>query len=435
MTQQPSALRPPHQTPTRRPGLCAAAAAVLCGLACSAAVASSHLRLYSTLPLTAADFKQTAPSPLPALEGGGTQTAQATTGITYSTGPDTCSSTSGTWTCVVSKVVYTAYLDTSKSWISEPNNASLLDHEQGHLDEAAAASLKAQAEVDKRLKEGALKGTGKTKDEALSALKAAIETIATDNKKAVEDANGDGVKDYDHDTKHGSKGTQQEAARARQQAALKSPSTSEANKTGLQADSQTNKSIAFDAALRRLTVDQNFIVGVHSSDPAFVPDPLDPVLGAEVLLPTFTLLGVGVNGDYFFLADGIDAQLQMVSTAGGVLLSAGLPYLQYDPVLNLFYGLTGGLQTADGVSQYVDQVVADLVNGLPALFGLEFRPELNFMVASLGFTADLRSAASNLEGLRLLSVAEPSMLALLGVGLLLLLVPGHAQRRGRPASS
>lgn len=404
-----------------------ATALVLC--ASMAAHAADPLRPYSDVPLAATDFQMKAPDPLP-VDGGIQLRAFISTGVGYTTTVPTCSNTSGAWVCIVGKVTYSANMDKSKSWIAEPASQSTLDHEQGHLDEAKAASDKAQAEANKKLKESQLKGQGTTREDAIADLVNKLNEISKRNLKVVEDANDDGKKDYDEDTAHGTDATKQAQARVRQHAALTLPSTDPTRQAGDQAQSRTNKSIVFDAALQRLRIDQNFIVAVQSPDPHFAGEPLDPVLGALVLMPTFTLLGQSVDGGFFFRAQGDNPLLQIVG-ANGLLFSADLAYLKYDPALNQFFGLTGGFESADNVSTFIDRMVEEMVLGAPSLFGVEFNPDLDFMDVSQGFTLDAHSAASNLEGLRLLNaVPEPPLLWLLAwAGAAACMV----RRRQRPA--
>ena len=131
------------------------------------------------------------------------------------------------------------------------------------------------------------------------------------------------------------------------------------------------------------------------------------MLGAEVRLPSLTLESRSIDGLYFFRADGSAPVLQ-IDAAGVPLLGAGLPYLSYDPLLNLFYGLTDALEATEGASQLIDALLDGLAAD-PALLGIRFEPDLDFALASQGFTADASSAASNVIGLRLLNpVPEPA---------------------------
>ncbi len=400
-------------------------------LAATAAWASNHIRPYSDVPLTGADFTMTAPDPLP-VEDGIETAAEIKTNVVYTYEYGPCTGPAGAVVCVATRVTYTANMDREESWISDPTDKNTLDHEQGHLDEAQAAAKKANAEANKAILDGTLKGKGATEAEANADLAKKVAEIGMRNKKAVEDKNMDGKNDYDHDTGHGTDSEKQKAARMQQKAALVEPSTKTENKTSAEAQSRTEKSISFDAASGRLTIDRDFIVSVLGGGP--VPDPLDPALGAEVVLPTFTSLGQTVDGGFFFIADGADPLLQIIGD-NGVLFSADLPYLQYDPLLNLFYGLTGGFDAAEGVSQFIDTTLADILVGAPALFGIEFRPDLDFMALTADFTNDGRSAASNSAGLRLLNtVPEPPGLLLVGCALVLLVLTARRRRQASDAA-
>ena len=375
----------------------------LCGAINPAAHAQD--RPYSGGNLTAADFGGTAP-PVKDREGNDAVTAA---GVTSQVVEGQASGTPGNRAYAPSLIVVEAVVDTAESWNTLPTDTDLMKHEQGHFDLAQIAAKKAQAEINKALKDGKLNGKGKTVEEAVADTEKKINEIIDRYKKELKAAN----KAYDDATDHGRDDAKQDIEDAKLKTALQSANTDAGKKTGAEAESTTKKSIKFDAALQRLSIDENFTTGVHATNLPFVPDPNDPVLGAEVLMPTFTLLGANFTGQYFFRADGPNPAVQLVNN-GVTLFRSTLDYMLFDPVLNVLFGMTGGTIAPAGISHFVDDMMANAGLGDLALFGVEFTPDQDFFALTSGFTVSAASAASNLEGFRLLNpVPLPAPWALL----------------------
>ena len=375
----------------------------LCGAINPAANAQD--RPYSGGSVTAADFLGTAP-PVKDRDGNDAMTAA---GVTSQVKEGRATGTPGNRVYTPTLIVVQAVMDTAESWNTEPTDSDLMKHEQGHFDLAEIAAKKAQAAINKALKDGKLKGTGKTVAEALADTEKKVEAIIEAYKKELKAA---GVA-YDKATDHGRNDKKQAAEEAKIKATLESLNTDASKKTGAEADSGTQQSIKFDAALQRLTIDQNFITGVHGTDLPFVPDPNDPILGAAVLMPGFTLLGSTFSGQYFFRADGLDPTMQMVNN-GVSLFRSTLDYMLFDPGLNLLFGISGGYVAPAGISHFIDEIMANAGLAGLALFGIEFMPDQDFFALTAGFTVSGSSAGSNLEGFRLINpVPLPATWALL----------------------
>lgn len=367
----------------------------------TAAWANNHLKPYSGGNVTGADFRGTKPDDT-------TLSAEIFTSVNAAYSGSTCSGAMGSRVCTPTKVTVTAVMDRDQSWIDDPTDKDLVEHEQGHMDEAEQAARKAQAEIDKKLKDGTLKGEGKTDAEAKADLDRKLRAITERNKKAVEDANGDGKNDYDEATDHGTKDKEQAEARKRQTDALKAPSTDPQNKKGPEAQSRTEKSIHFDADTSELDIDADFIVGTGPPGGPYAADLLDRVLGAEVIVPTFKLAGQTAAGLFFFTAasDQGDNRLR-IADARGDLLTADLSYLLYDPELNLFFALAGSLAADPGLSAFIDQLLATPLGDQLALVGIEWKPDVDFFAASNGFGIDADAPATNFVGLRVVGLQVP----------------------------
>lgn len=105
-----------------------------------------------------------------------------------------------------------AAVDRTQSYLRQPQNRALIDHEQGHFDITQHAALSAQAAVDKEMQRRDIVAEGKTLGDAEKQLVAKIERLMS---PAVE-ANDREQVEYDHLTKHGTLAGPQAAARQQQ---------------------------------------------------------------------------------------------------------------------------------------------------------------------------------------------------------------------------
>lgn len=356
--------------------------------------AHAQERPYSGGNLTAADFGGT----VPPVGGRDNHDAVTAAGVTVEVKAGPTTGTPGNHVSTPSVIVVEAVVDRAESWNSDPTDADLMKHEQGHFDLAEIAAKKAQAEYNKALMDGKLTGTGATPEQAIADSQKKIDAISERYNKALKATQ----EAYDAITDHGRNDTKQAVEDAKIKIALQSSNTDASKKTGPEAKSETKKSIKFDAVLQRLTIDENFIVATQATNRPYVPDPNDPVLGAQMLMPTFTLLGQNFSGQYFFRADGPNPAVQLVQ--GGVtLFSSTLDYMLFDPLLNVLFGMTGGYLAPAGNSHFIDEMMANAGLSDLALFGIEFRPERDLFAITTGFTVSETSAASNGEGFRLLN--------------------------------
>lgn len=389
--------------------------------------------------VTAADFQGAVPNPRPKSASGDPLVAETASGFEAEVKLNV-TTLNGAVVIAIQSITITTIVDPGSSWSVDPTKMSpeLLRHEQGHVDLDRIAAIKAQAEINKQIEACKSnpaactllpKGTkGMTEAEVTSALNDAAVNLAKSQR-------GTSQQDYDKATDNGSSkdSAVHEKAYAAQQSALAAPNTQTQAKTGsAEAKSQSDKSISFNASTGRLSVDHDTVIGVTASDPAYLPDPLDAVLGADVLFPQFQLVGQNPDGLFFFSALGSSPALTL-SQSGTRLISTDLGRLMYSPLLNMFYGLGSGVQASQGLSRFVDTLMADMATGAPALFGIELRPHANFMAESAGFSLDAHSGFFDSEGLRRVDLPEPHDIGLVLLGLAGTAVAGRRRRGAGPA--
>ena len=204
--------------------------------------------------------------------------------------------------------------------------------------------------------------------------------------------------------------------------------------------------VSFDASSNTLD-----FVGHHLTDTGF---PADPILGASVALPTFTLLTRQLNGDVLFDTDADTLQIELASD---VYLRASMPFVTYQASSNTFFGRLVNLRiaraTIDQPFFETDLALSDspwiaALRGLldPASPGYdpslslwyEYSPTSDMSSVTAGFTTD-----GNAEGSEVVFVAPalpaavdvpglPGILAsVLGLLLALLGILGLGWRKRR----
>lgn len=340
----------------------------------------------------------------------------------------------------VTSVEVNAFMDKSKSWIDDDvkDDKEILDHEQGHMDTTEQKARELQDKLNKKKESGELTISKEIpKDSTQQQINDELDRQIAELDKKVDDAFNDANKEketenkkYDDDTDHGTNKPKQKTARDVQKKNLAAPSTDPAKKLGANAQSRTDQSIKFDAMTKMLTIDQDIIVDVDPNGSGFDVEGDDAVLGAEVVIPEFELVGEQDDGLFFFSAVDPEAQLE-IRDDGELLFGTTLPYLQYDPSKNMFYGIGGGFE-APGDSDFIRHMVGQLVGNedVLALAGLELMPDLDFATLTNGFTEDGTSAASNGLGARDVSpVPIPAALPLFLSGLLGLGVMARRRRK------
>ena len=278
-----------------------------------------------------------------------------------------------------------AGFDPNQSWLSDPN---LLDHEQGHLDQEEIDIRKAQADIDKEVKDGTLKGRGKKPGEARKDFYDKV-------KKKIAKQEDEHQKKYDDDTKHGTDKQKQKEARDKQKKELSETNKDPAKNKGPNANSSSGHSCTFNAASGLLTFTDNLIVSV--------PDPLDPIIGAELIMPAFDLVGQTVDGEFWFTAE-FGSSTAEIQKGGQTFLKMQMNYITYSPAENMFYGLGMGFWSVmpEGISAYVDGVCQALMSrNTLTLYGVEIYPDSNFMSLTSGFTVSADSPFWNNSGMRI----------------------------------
>lgn len=157
-------------------------------------------RRYRDGPLSPDDFRGRAPASQNPSESGHRLTAYTFVEIMYESKFQAVG-TKDRWTARLVELEAYAVVHRDQSWNRRPDDARLLDHEQGHFDLAHAYALTLQRYFDEQLKLRKFPvGVGKTAAEATEVLKGKLRTamqpILDDNVKA--------QSDYDRLTLHGS---------------------------------------------------------------------------------------------------------------------------------------------------------------------------------------------------------------------------------------
>lgn len=363
---------------------------VLLSLISSASLAG--WRPYSAGPVGPNDFNAPVPDPLPK-EGGVEIKSKISVGTTISSVSYTGKTENGKVVLTATAVTIESGIDPNQSWNSDPDDPNLMDHEQGHADEEEIAVRKAQAEIDKLIKEGKLKGEGETEEEAKKDLEDKIQKIIDKHKDKKQEK-------YDEKTGHGTKDKEQKEERERQKKELKDANVSSDHQLGPNAKSWTS-AVIYEPGWG-LIFEATVIDEVFSIDPCFIPDPYDPVLGAQLVMPSFSLVGETSDGEFFFQAE-VGAATMKIQHGLITFLSTEMTYMMYCPIENMFYGLGKGFisELPEGISTYVDGVCEALTSDKLTLFGVEMHPDTDFMAMTGGFMAPGVCPAIGIEGMRI----------------------------------
>jgi hypothetical protein len=358
------------------------AAALLASLLAHSAFAG--WKPYSGGPLTPGDFQGPVPDPLPK-EDGVEIKSKVTTGIETKNVEYTGQSQGGKVTVTATKVELESGTDPNQSWNSDPCDPNLLKHEQGHADQEEETKKKAQAEIEKLIKEGKLKGEGSTEEEAKKDLQDKIDEI-------IKKHQDDKQKEYDQKTGHGTKEEEQQKESEQKKKEAETPNTDPEKKLAL--DARSDGPLEYDPATG-LSLDGAAIAYVEP------PVPGDPAVGATVSMPHFMLVSETADGRFFFQADPCDSTLS-ISKGPETFMSCQLDYIVYDPEINTFYGLASlyGSPLPAGYSPYVDGLNTALVSDSLALFGVEVVPAVDLMLATNGFITAAMAPTTATQGMR-----------------------------------
>jgi hypothetical protein len=153
--------------------------------------AAEGQRRYEDGPLTTADFRGDVPADAPGDAFTRTQ-LQFDFRYRYQQLPG------GRATVTVTEVTVDAYVLQDQSWNRKPGNVTLLEHEQGHADNAWIQCLKARLFFDQKRRRG-WKVSASSLDEATDRLRDEL----TVKMKVFEEEGLEADVRYDRDTKHG----------------------------------------------------------------------------------------------------------------------------------------------------------------------------------------------------------------------------------------
>jgi hypothetical protein len=165
-------------------------------------------------PLTKEDFEAQPPNPLPS--GNGITLLATTQAEVRHTYRYRFTMQGETTTVVLQQIEFFAVLRKDLSWNSKPDDAELLDHEQGHFDLAAIIALKCQRHFDRLIARNPFRGQGKSEAEARDKM---VERIDQEiDKWSAELISAH--QEYDRVTKHGTDKKAQAEQRKKQKEEL-----------------------------------------------------------------------------------------------------------------------------------------------------------------------------------------------------------------------
>jgi hypothetical protein len=233
----------------------------------------------------------------------------------------------GKVTAKITAMKYVAIVDENQSWTKVPMTADLLKHEQGHFDlaEIEARDLNSK----KAAAMATLTGEGTTNAEAQADLKKKLNAHV----EAVNDALTTTQEKYDEETKHSGNPVKQKEWNDNINKGLKA-----AAPVGTQGGSASKKSVHYDAIAKRLWVTDDVFTGLLDEHGVPLPGD-DALIGAELLLPSYLLVGETVAGDPFFLLEDHHA-LMSIAKGATTYLNLEMPYLIYFD--NMFLGISPG---------------------------------------------------------------------------------------------
>ena len=165
-------------------------------------------RPYGDGPLAAEDFEA---------EPDRTKTLSAWTELDFDYHYGYALSRRGQWIATLNKIEIQARIQRDKSWNKRPQNAALMDHEQGHFDLMQTFALRSQSELHAQLKTvDVLQGRNASKAAAIAELEEKLHAVM---QRWMDDsivAN----KKYDQETANGANLAKQATARREQKAQL-----------------------------------------------------------------------------------------------------------------------------------------------------------------------------------------------------------------------
>ncbi len=345
--------------------------------------------------------------------------AETATGVAVEhSPPKTEKQPDGSYTSKYTDLKYSSVVDEGQSYNKRPNDEELLKHEQGHFDLSELEARKRNADKKKALDK--LEGTGSTPQEA----EADLDKKLDEHTKEVNKGLNEKQEQYDNETDHSKNGAKQKEWNKKIDDGLKSTTPK-----STQVKSTSSHSAHYDAATKQLRFTDDVFTGLLDEHGLPLPGD-DALLGAEVLLPSFALVGETVAGDPFFLAEG---SLTMSAVEGGTQYFAlDLPYLLYHD--GMFVGVSPTMLGPQvGGSAVLGAMRAAFDAGDAFLLGLRIVPDTDFGALTQGFTASGTSSFTNGFG-SVTTAPEPASATLLGAGLTALLTSVGVARRRAAAS-
>lgn len=171
-------------------------------------------------------------------------------------------------------------------------------------------------------------------------------------------------------------------------------------------------SIIYDASLQSLS-----FTGHHMADTGF---PGDPILAANVNIPSFTLAGQLSDGAFLFqVASG---QLFSISSGSTLFMQAEIPFLTYLPDSNSFYGQMTSFSFPGVQSPWIAEM-ASLLNPSSPNFDpslqlwFTYQPKDNLASLTQGFSQSAVSDGTDAIFAAPVAVPEPNSFVLLALGI------------------
>jgi len=201
-------------------------------------------------------------------------------------------------------------------------------------------------------------------------------------------------------------------------------------KDGKKAETTSGKSLGFNSQTQVLSITGSTVVGL--------PDNSDPLLGANVTYPQFTLAGFNAEADdYVFVNQDLVNGLTL-SNAKTVFETSEISALYYNVADNLFYGVLFHNTFDSGGSAFVDYL-SDVLDPSASIYDqnavnyVEVLPDGNFDALTQGFQASYDTDAIDFhflsDGVPELSTWAMTLAGFAGLGL----AASCASRRNRNA--
>ena len=205
--------------------------------------------------------------------------------------------------------------------------------------------------------------------------------------------------------------------------APKNPNNAKSADTSVPKD----KSIDFNATTGLLSITGSEVVGT--------PQNTDPLLGASVTYPEFSLAGFNSEADaYIFMNEDLSEKLTL-SNGVNAFETSTISALYYDVSDNLFYGVPSASVFSPDGSPFV-QSISDALNPSGPLYDpigiyyLEIRPDSNFGALTQGFETSYDTGGTDYHFIAD-GVPEPATWEMMLLGLAGLGLANSSRRAGR----